>query len=78
MTIILITHDVDEAILLSDRVYVLTARPAQITMVLDVDLDRPRDFRKITEPAFVDLKARLLAPLHAESHKQVDLQAEPN
>ena len=75
-TIILITHDVDEAILLSDRVYVLTARPAQITMALDVNLARPRDFRKITEPAFVDLKARLLAPLHAESSKQVDLGAD--
>ncbi len=78
MTIILITHDVDEAILLSDRVYVLTARPAQVTMVLEVDLARPRDFRQITEPAFVDLKARLLAPLHAESSKQGHLQAEPN
>ena len=72
-TIILITHDVDEAILLSDRVYVLTARPAQITMVLDVDLPRPRNFRQVTQPAFVSLKARLLAPLHEESSKQVKL-----
>ena len=69
-TIILITHDVDEALLLSDRVYVLTARPGRLTMVLDVDLARPRDSRAVTEPAFVSLKARLLALLREESFKQ--------
>ncbi len=45
-TIVLITHDVDEAILLSDRVYVLTARPGRITMDVAVDLSRPRDYRR--------------------------------
>lgn len=72
-TIILITHDVDEAILLSDRVYVLSARPAQVAMVMDVGLPRPRDLKIVTEPAFVELKARLLAPLHEESDKQVGI-----
>ncbi len=69
-TIILITHDVDEAVLLSDRVHVLTARPAGTTMVLDVDLPRPRDFKQVTGRDFVELKARLLAPLHEETSKQ--------
>ena len=73
MTIILITHDVDEAILLSDRVYVLTARPAEINMVMDVNLSRPRDFKKVTDPDFIRLKSRLLALLHEESSKQVRL-----
>ena len=72
-TIILITHDVDEAILLSDRVYVLTSRPAQINMVLDVGLSRPRDFKQVTQPDFVDLKARLLTPLLEASSKQDSL-----
>ncbi len=66
-TIILITHDVDEAILLSDRVYVLTARPARVGMVMDVGLPRPRDSNMVTEASFVELKARLLAPLRKES-----------
>ncbi len=66
-TIILITHDVDEAILLSDRVYVLTARPARVEMVMDVGLPRPRDFSMVTEAGFVDLKARLMAPLHRQN-----------
>lgn len=70
-TIILITHDVDEAILLSDRVYLLTARPAQVSMVMDINLPRPRNFRQVTSPDFVELKSRLLAPLHEESSKQL-------
>jgi ABC-type nitrate/sulfonate/bicarbonate transport system ATPase subunit len=73
-TIILITHDVDEAILMSDRVYVMTARPGQIAMVLDISLPRPRHFMEVTQPAFVELKARLLTPLHDESSKQDRLQ----
>ena len=58
-TIVLITHDMDEAILLSDRVYVLTQRPGRVTLVLDVDLPRPRSY----EPQFARLKSRLLEPL---------------
>lgn len=69
-TIVLITHDVDEALLLSDRIYVLTARPAQVKMVLAVDLPRPRNYQDITSPNFVQLKARLLAPLHEENIRQ--------
>jgi len=70
-TIILITHDVDEAILLSDQVYVLTARPARVSMIMDINLPRPRDYKQTTGPEFVELKARLLAPLHEETAKQV-------
>ena len=66
-TIILITHDVDEAILLSDRIYVLTARPGRVKMVVDVDLPRPRDYQSITEDAFTNLKAELLARLRDET-----------
>lgn len=62
-TIVLITHDMDEAILLSDRVYVLTQRPGRVTMVLDVDLPRPRSYEQVTEPAFARLKSQLLEPL---------------
>jgi ABC-type nitrate/sulfonate/bicarbonate transport system ATPase subunit len=73
-TIILITHDVDEAILMSDRVYVMTVRPGRITMVMDIPLPRPRNFMEVTQPAFVEIKARLLTPLHHESSKQDHLE----
>ena len=65
-TIVLITHDVEEAVLLSDRVYVLTARPARVKLVVDVDLPRPRHYRMVTDEAFVHLKATLLASLREE------------
>ena len=66
-TIILITHDVDEAILLSQRIYVLTARPGRIKTVMDVELPFPRSYRLITEPSFTCVKAELLASLREES-----------
>jgi ABC-type nitrate/sulfonate/bicarbonate transport system ATPase subunit len=68
-TIILITHDVDEAILLSDRVYVLTARPGRLRMVMDVALPRPRNYHSVTTGEFNRLKATMLAALHEESSR---------
>jgi ABC-type nitrate/sulfonate/bicarbonate transport system ATPase subunit len=65
-TILFITHDVDEAILLSDRIYVLTPRPASVSLVQEVTLPRPRPPEITTAPEFVALKAKLLAALKAE------------
>ncbi len=65
-TVVLITHDVDEAILLSDRVYVLTARPGQVKLVLPVDLPRPRRYQMVTEEVFVRMKAQLMVSLREE------------
>lgn len=65
-TIVLITHDVDEALLLSDRVYLLTARPGRVTLVLDVPLPRPRHYEMVTSPEFSALKSRLMEPLRSQ------------
>ena len=62
-TVILVTHDVEEAVLLSDRVYVLTARPGRVTMELSVELPRPRRYEMVTEESFVKMKARIIAAL---------------
>ena len=62
-TIILVTHDVDEAVLLSDRVYVLTPRPARIATVTPVPLPRPRALDTLTSPEFNACKRDLLATL---------------
>jgi ABC-type nitrate/sulfonate/bicarbonate transport system ATPase subunit len=62
-TIIFITHDVEEALLLSDRVYVLTARPATVSLVQTVSLPRPRQPELVTTSEFVKLKAELLVAL---------------
>ena len=66
-TIVLITHDVEEAILLSDVIYVLSGRPGRVKRVVDVDMPRPRSYRDITEPWFNHLKADLLSSLREES-----------
>ncbi|MDP6102175.1 MAG: ABC transporter ATP-binding protein [Dehalococcoidia bacterium] len=62
-TVILVTHDVEEAVLLSDWVYVFTARPGRVKMTLSVDMPRPRHYKMVTEEAFVKMKAAILAAL---------------
>ncbi|MCI0441466.1 MAG: ABC transporter ATP-binding protein [Chloroflexi bacterium] len=68
-TIVLVTHDVDEAIFLSDRVYVMTARPGRIKLEEEVRLSRPRGPEVVTHPDFVALKARLLASIWEEAER---------
>jgi ABC-type nitrate/sulfonate/bicarbonate transport system ATPase subunit len=62
-TILLVTHDVEEALILSDRIYVLTARPASVKGEISVDISRPRN---VTDLSFVDLKGALLDMLQGE------------
>src|SRR3954451_8195767 len=63
-TIVLVTHDVEEALLLADRVAVLSARPSRVVQELPVELARPRVRRElVTSPAFAELKARALEAL---------------
>ena len=64
-TTLFITHDVDEAIFLADRLYVMTPRPGRIALTVAVDLPRPRAAEVLTDPAFVALKATILATLRA-------------
>ena len=59
-SVVFVTHDIDEAIGLADRVYVLTARPATVRSVHDIELPRPRVLSEIRyQPRFVEL-SRLL------------------
>jgi ABC-type nitrate/sulfonate/bicarbonate transport system ATPase subunit len=65
-TIVFVTHDVEEATFLSDRVYVMTSRPGQIKAELPIDLPRPRTYDVVVSEDFLRLKAQLLAELRAE------------
>ncbi|MET0313704.1 MAG: ABC transporter ATP-binding protein [Hansschlegelia sp.] len=66
-TFVLITHNVDEAIFLGDRVMVMTARPGRIKAVIDVDIPRPRDPSVRTHhPRFLEIKDELAAHLRDE------------
>ncbi len=59
-TILLVTHNVEEAVFLADRVMVLSNRPAKVIDIVDIDLPRPRDR---TDPEFVRIRARILETL---------------
>lgn len=62
-TILFITHDIDEALLLSDQVLVASARPIKKLEPFEVDLPRPRTYETALDERFVSLKRRLLRQL---------------
>jgi ABC-type nitrate/sulfonate/bicarbonate transport system ATPase subunit len=64
-TVLLVTHDVEEALLLADRIVVMSARPGRIVDDVTVTFERPRRGALVTEPAFVATKRRLLDALAA-------------
>ena len=63
VAVLLVTHDVEEAVLLADRVIVLTRRPGRVTHEEAVRLTRPRRRTQVMEPAFLRHKAAILAVL---------------
>jgi ABC-type nitrate/sulfonate/bicarbonate transport system ATPase subunit len=68
-TIIFVTHDIDEAIFLGDRVLVMAARPGRVTLDETIPLPRPRDAAVVTTPEFMATKRKLLSVIESESLK---------
>ncbi|KAB2902586.1 MAG: ABC transporter ATP-binding protein [Acidovorax sp.] len=66
-TVMFVTHDIDEAIFMANRVAVFSARPGRIKTEIAVDLPHPRHYTIKTSPEFMDLKARLTEEIRAES-----------
>jgi NitT/TauT family transport system ATP-binding protein len=56
MTVLFVTHDIDEAIFLSDRVVAITSRPGRVKAEIEVGLERPRSTDVLTSPEFMELK----------------------
>ena len=66
-TMILVSHDLEEAVQMADRVLLLTRRPTKVAALVDNDLARPRDASTLTEPEFVKLRSRCLKIFQEEA-----------
>jgi NitT/TauT family transport system ATP-binding protein len=64
ITILFITHDLDEAIYLADRILVLKANPGGVQELIEVPVPRPRSPEQFSSPEFLATKARLEALIH--------------
>jgi NitT/TauT family transport system ATP-binding protein len=68
VTVVLVTHDIDEAVYMGDRVLVLSARPSRVKRVLDIPLPRPRDqVTTKSRPDFAALRAEVYRDIREES-----------
>jgi ABC-type nitrate/sulfonate/bicarbonate transport system ATPase subunit len=67
MTAVMVTHDVDEAVYMADRIVVMSARPAKIEQVIAVEMGRPR---LRSAPDFLALRAKILQILHFAGNRQ--------
>lgn len=67
-TVLFVTHDIDEAILLSDRICVMSARPGRIIKTIPIELPRPRSIASLTSPQFVAYKAEIMADIKITDH----------
>jgi ABC-type nitrate/sulfonate/bicarbonate transport system ATPase subunit len=65
-TVLFVTHDIDEAVFMANRVVVMSARPGRIKLDRAVPLDYPRHYSVKTTPAFAALKAELMEQVRAE------------
>ncbi len=70
ITIVFITHDLDEAIFLADRILVLKAHPGEVLELVEVPVPRPRSASQFTTPEFLATKARLDALIHPQDEQE--------
>ena len=70
-TIVFVTHDIDEAILLGDRVYVMTGRPGRIQKEIAIGFPHPRSMELVLDPQFLMIKRRILQLLHGDLDEDV-------
>ncbi len=64
ITVLFITHDLDEAIFLADRILVLKANPGEVDELIEVPVPRPRNFDQLISPEFLATKKRLEELIH--------------
>ena len=65
-TCFFITHDVDEAVILAQRVIIMSARPGRIKKIVDIDIPYPRTQATKTDPRFLELKSEIWNQVYQE------------
>lgn len=70
VTVLFVTHDIDEAIILADRVIVMAPRPGRVVADLRVDLPRPRNRQESLQPAYIELRRQILEYMDPDSLKE--------
>jgi NitT/TauT family transport system ATP-binding protein len=68
-TMVFVTHSIEEAVLMGDRVFVLRGRPSRIEETIAIDLPRPRTRETLREPRFAELRERVWGTLMTEARK---------
>lgn len=66
-TMVLVSHDLEEAVQMADKVLLLSRRPTRVAALIDNDLPRPRNATTLTEPAFVELRSQCLEIFQKEA-----------
>jgi NitT/TauT family transport system ATP-binding protein len=74
-TVMFVTHQIDEAVYLADRVVVMTSRPGQVKAVLEVDIPRPRDLSVKRTPAFLELVDTIWKMIEEEVKAALEMTA---
>jgi NitT/TauT family transport system ATP-binding protein len=72
MTVLFVTHDIEEALFMSEQVAVMAANPGRIKRLVDVPFPHPRSVELKTEPSFQTLRRELTHELHATDNSNPD------
>ena len=73
-TVLYITHSLEEAVLLGDRVVLMSAQPGRIMQIYDIDLERPRSIDTMNLPRFSEYRAMIWDKLSAEVTRAMEMQ----
>jgi NitT/TauT family transport system ATP-binding protein len=76
ITILFITHDLDEAVFLADRILVLKAHPGEVQELIEVPVPHPRSAQHLLSPEFLATRAHIEALIHPPSEEDMSLSEE--
>ena len=74
-TVVFITHSLDEAILLGDRVVLMSAHPGRLLATFPIDIARPRTVETMNTPQFAELRGAIWSQLSREATRAMEMQA---